>query len=466
MTHLTILDFTILVIYAAAIFYIGWRSAKKVKTVEDFATGGKIYSSFFVMATLAASFTGGGFTTGLAEKVFSFGIIYVVGIWGFCLKEVLIAKYVAPQMVKFPNAKSVGDIMGQLYGDKAKILTGIASFLVCAGILGAQFVAFGNVCNVLLGISPKIGAIACALILLVYTGKAGMRGVVANDTMHLCVMMISLPLVFYFGVKTIGGVDQLYSQCNSHFCNGISYGSIALLFLSFFFAETLVPPYTQRLLIGKTVKDTTRGNMASGILAFPFFLMIGCIGLMALVINPELNPRLALPYMVMEVMPVGLKGLAIAGMFAIVLSAADSFINAASVAVTNDMFSKFLRYFGEKQKLRFSKYATYIVVCVALLFTVSLESALDVLMEAYMFWTPIIIVPFVAGVMGIHRPKKAFFYSALAGILTVCVIRIISLKHSEFFEVSVWGIFANFIVFFGYQPVTKRIYRLKGDVVS
>ncbi len=451
--NLSNLDIAILVIYAAAIFYIGWRSAKKVKTIEDFATGGKSYSSFFVMATLAASFTGGGFTTGLAEKVYTFGIIYVIGIWGFCLKEILIAKYVAPQMVKFPNATSVGDIMGQLYGDKAKILTGAASFLVCAGILGAQFVAFGNVCNVLLGISPKIGSIACALILLVYTGKSGMRGVVANDTMHLTVMMVSLPLVFYFGVQTIGGFDQLYAQCNMNFCKDISYGSVALLFLSFFFAETLVPPYTQRLLIGKTVKDTVRGNMASGIFAFPFFLMIGCIGLMAAVINPNLSPRLALPYMVLEVMPIGLKGLAIAGMMAIVLSAADSFINAASVALTNDMFSSVLKRFGEAQKLVISKYSTYLVACTALLFTISLEGALDVLMEAYMFWTPIIIVPFVAGVMGIQRPKKAFFYSAASGVLTVTVIRLLSLKHSAYFEVSIWGIIANFIVFFAYRPL-------------
>ncbi len=453
--NLSNFDLAVLIIYAIAIFYIGWKSAKKVKTTEDFATGGKIYSSFFVMATLAASFTGGGFTTGLAEKVYSFGIIYVIGIWGFCLKEILIAKYIAPQIVKFPNARSVGDIMGQLYGGKAKIFTGAASFLVCAGILGAQFVAFGNVCNVLLGISPKIGSVACALILLIYTGKAGMRGVVANDTMHLIVMMISLPLVFYFGVQTIGGFDELYSQCTTNFCKDISYSSIALLFLSFFFAETLVPPYAQRLLIGKTVKDTIRGNMASGIFAFPFFLMIGCIGLMAAVINPALTPRLALPYMVLEVMPLGLKGLAIAGMFAIILSAADSFINAASVAVTNDMFSGILKRFSETQKLLFSKYTTYLVCMTALLFTISLESALDVLMEAYMFWTPIIIVPFVAGVMGIQRPKEAFFYSAFAGVALVSLIRIFSMNHSEYFEVSVWGILANFIVFFCYRPMSR-----------
>lgn len=249
---------------------------------------------FFIAATLASSFIGGGFTTGLAEKVYCLGLIYVVGLWGFSFKEILVAKYIAPKMVNFPNAYSVGDIMGQLYGKRAKVFTGISAFLVCAGILGAQLIAFGHICNVLLGISSQLGAFICALIVMAYAGSGGMRAVVANDTLHFCVLMVSLPLVFFFGVKTIGGVEKLYFYSSVHFSNNIPYSSIALVFLSFFFGETLVPPYVQRLLIGKTIKHTVRGNMASGLISIPFFLMIGLIGIIAVVMNADLNPNLAL----------------------------------------------------------------------------------------------------------------------------------------------------------------------------
>lgn len=453
--NLSTFDITILIMYAVTIFYIGWKSAKKVKTVEDFATGGKSYSSFFVTATLASSFIGGGFTTGLAEKVYSLGLIYIVGLWGFSLKEILVAKYIAPQMVKFPTAYSVGDIMGQLYGKRAKVFTGTSAFLVCAGILGAQLMAFGHICNVLLGISSQMGAFICALIVMTYSGSGGMRAVVANDTLHFCVLMVSLPLVFFFGIQAIGGFEKLYFYSAVNFSNNISFSSIALVFLSFFFGETLVPPYVQRLLIGKTIKHTIRGNMASGLISIPFFLMIGLIGVIALVMNSNLNPNLALPYVVLETMPIGLKGVAIAGMMAIILSSADSFLNAASVSITHDVLASILPRLTEVQKLLISKYSTYFVALSGLLFTLSLESAIDILLEAYMFWTPIIIVPFVAGVMGIQRPKKAFFYGAFAGVALVSLIRIFSISHSAYFEVSVWGIIANFIVFFAYQPLTS-----------
>ena len=449
------IDISVLVLYVAAVISIGWIAARKVKTLDDFATGGRQYTSFFITATLASSFIGGGFTTGLAEKVYSLGLIYVVGLWGFSLKEILVAKYIAPQMVKFPTAYSVGDIMEQLYGRRAKVFTGISAFLVCAGILGAQFIAFGHICNVLLGISSKMGAFICALIVMAYSGSGGMRAVVANDTLHFCVMMVSLPLVFFFGVEAIGGFEKLYFYSSVHFSNSVPYSSIALVFLSFFFGETLVPPYVQRLLIGKTIKHTIRGNLASGLLSIPFFLMIGLIGITALVMNPDLNPNLALAYVVLETMPIGLKGLAIAGMMAILLSAADSFLNAASVSITHDVLTPIFPRLTEAQKLLISKYSTYFVALSGLLFTLSLESAIDILLEAYIFWTPVVLVPFVAGVMGVKRPKQAFLYSAASGILTVTVIRFLSFKHAAYFEVSIWGILANFIVFFAYRPITS-----------
>ena len=224
------IDLGILVLYVVAIISIGWMSAKKVKTLDDFATGGRQYTSFFITATLASSFIGGGFTTGLAEKAYTLGLIYVIALWGFSLKEILVAKFIAPQMVKFPTAYSVGDIMGQLYGRRAKVFTGVSAFLVCAGILGAQLMAFGHICNVLLGISSQLGAFICALIVMAYSGSGGMRAVVANDTLHFCVLMVSLPLVFFFGVEAIGGFDKLYFYSTVNFSN-----NFLILLLPLFF---------------------------------------------------------------------------------------------------------------------------------------------------------------------------------------------------------------------------------------
>lgn len=440
--------------YLSIVVWNGIRASRYVNKIEDFATGGKSYSSLIVFATLSASFIGGGFTSGLAEKTFTFGLIYVAGLWGFSLKELLIAKFIAPQMARFRTAHSVGDIMGELYGEKAKIFTGFASFLVCSGIIGAQFTALGYMANILLGIDFVTSTIVGALIIMMYTGLGGMRAVVANDTLHFCVLMVSLPLVLILSIYHLGG-DAFNESIQTNFAVSISWPTIGLVFLSFFFGETLVPPYVQRLLIGKDIQSTVKGNWWSGVLSIPFFLMIGCIGIVALTINPNLNPNLALPFVVLETMPIGLKGLAIAGMIAVIMSSADSFLNAASVAVSHDILHPLLGAKIEHDKLIISRVTTYLIAFAGLIFSLQLESSLDILLQSYVFWTPIIIVPFVAGVLKVHRPISTFWLSAFSGVITVVILQILRTGHNEFFEVSVWGVLANMIVFFGLKKPFK-----------
>jgi solute:Na+ symporter, SSS family len=454
-SSLTDLDVIILFAYLAVVIWNGIRASRHVNKIEDFATGGKSYSSLIVFATLSASFIGGGFTSGLAEKTFTFGLVYVAGLWGFSLKELLIARFIAPQMTRFKAAHSVGDIMGQLYGEKAKVFTGFASFFVCAGIIGAQFTALGYMANILLGIDFVTSTIIGALIIMAYTGLGGMRAVVANDTLHFCVLIVALPLVLVFGIDCLGGLGNFAQSLQTNFAVNISWHTIFLVFLSFFFGETLVPPYVQRLLIGKDIQSTVRGNWWSGLLSIPFFLMVGCIGVVALVLNPGLNPNLALPFVVLETMPIGLKGLAVSGMIAVIMSSADSFLNAASVAVSHDILHPLFGSRIKNNKLIISRITTYIIALAGLIFSLQLESSLDILLQSYVFWTPIVIVPFVAGVLKIQRPPSTFWLSASVGVLVVTILQLLRTGHNEFFEVSVWGVLANMIVFFGVRKPLK-----------
>ena len=128
------LDIAIMCAYFLLILGVGLWASKSVNSFDDFSTGNRSYSAAIIFATLSSSFIGGGFTTGLAEKVFTMGLVFVVALWGFSAKEILVATVIAPRMTPFKNAISVGDIMGQLYGRSAKILTGFASGIVCAGI--------------------------------------------------------------------------------------------------------------------------------------------------------------------------------------------------------------------------------------------------------------------------------------------------------------------------------------------
>lgn len=418
------LDIAIMCAYFVVILVVGIWVSKSVKNLDDFSTGNRSYSAVVIFATLSSSFIGGGFTSGLAEKVFTMGLVYVVALWGFSAKEILVATVIAPRMTPFKNAISVGDIMGQLYGRSCKILTGIASGIVCAGIAGAQFAAFGYILNVLTGADASIGIIIGTVIVVIYAAMGGMKSVVANDVIHFCVLIIALPLVLFFGLKQAGGITTVMHAVPTEHIS--LFGSLSMLtvmglFLNFFFGETLVPPYVQRLLIGRNFKETAKGTLWSGLLSIPFFLLIGFIGLTGLALSPQLDPNLALPYVINTVMPVGLKGLAIAGMMAVVMSSADSFLNAAAISITHDVLKPLSRNgLSTNVELFWSRAVTVIVGAMGALFALTTKSALDILLVAYNFWTPFILVPLVAGILGYRASSKAFWWGCISGIAATC----------------------------------------------
>lgn len=459
------IDISIFWAYLAVILMTGYWAGRSVSSVADYAAGGKSYSTFFVFATISAAFIGGGFTMGLAEKTFSVGLVYVLALWGFSFKEILIAKFVAPRMIHFPKALSVGDIMGQLYGQNARVVTGIAGSFVCAGIAGAQFTAFSYVVHLFTGMDQNSALVLGAAVVMGYSTLGGMKAIVLNDTIHFCVLIVSLPLVFLFGLNLVGGWEGLMQSVPAakfSFSQQMDWIAVLALFLSFFFGETLVPPYVQRLLIGKSTHDTARGTMMSGVLSIPFFLMMGLLGLIAFAMKPDLDPNLALPYVIQNVMPIGFKGLAVAGVMAVLLSSADSFLNAASVSLVHDAIKPLQKYkLSIDAEVRWTRIATVVVGSLGVVFGLSQGSVLEILLFAYNFWTPFILVPLVAGILGFYRPPMAFWASSSFGVVSVFVWRSLPVAPLPI-DAALIGITASFVVFMLMSGQKKKLASLSG----
>lgn len=416
-------DIAIVALYLLLTLCLGLYVARTVKTPEIYRTGGRQYSSWIVFATLSASFIGGGFTIGLSEKTFLYGVAFIIAIWGFSLKEILIAALIVPRLKPFHQAETVGDIMAIAFGQKAKLITGIASVLVCGGIIGAQVAACGNIIYTFLGISRAIGCILTAGIVVLYATVGGMRSVVAVDVLHFSILIIMLPLVLIFGLTEVGGFPVLLQGLPSPHLTPlgtIGLEAVIILFISFFLGETLIPPYIQRLLIGKNMDETKWGTLWSGMISVPFFLVIGLIGMLAFLLDPSLPSHLALPYTIKMVMPIGLKGLAIAAMLAVVMSSADSFLNSTATAMVKDILIPLgWKPKNEKTELITSRGVTFIIGTVAIVFALSSASVMDILLYSYQFWTPFILMPLLAAVFGVRSSDKIFVIAASVGVLTV-----------------------------------------------
>jgi len=418
------IDKIIVFAYLLVILTVGILAGRKVKDIKHYSIAAKSYGPWVVFATLFASFLGGGFSMGNAEKVFIFGIANIVALWGFSLKEILVAKFVAPKIKSFPKAISVGDIMEKNYGSFGKIVSGFFSFFLCVGILGAQVSAIGYTFNLFLGVPQLVGILIGCSIVIIYSTIGGMNSVVKTDILQFLLLGIGLPVTLIMGIIHVGGIDALISSVPaSHFqvpADGKSIMSLISLFLVFLLGETLVPPYVQRLLIGKDAKSVEKGTLWAGIFSIPFFAITGLIGLVALSINPDLNPNMSIPFVINECLPAVLKGLIIAGVVSIAMSSADSFLNSASVAVVHDIMKPIMKKdLKGKDELLWAKIVTAISGIVAVVLAIKVESVLGLLMYAYDFWAPIILVPLFFTLIGKRFGVKDFIWGAFSGFLFI-----------------------------------------------
>jgi SSS family solute:Na+ symporter len=445
-------DVIIVAIYLLGVLGVGLWAGKGVHSLSQFSVAGRSFKSMVIFATLSASFIGGGFSMGNAEKVFLFGIVNVFALWGFSLKEILVARFIAPRMDAYKSAISVGDMMGDHYGAGAKVITGIFSMVVCAGILGAQVGAIGYIFNVFLGLDQIYGILIGCGIVIAYSTVGGMRAVVFTDIIQFIVLSVGIPLTLIVGIVKTGGLSALQAAAPAtHFSFPGGYGTLTAfvsLFLTFVLGETLVPPYVQRLLLSKNARHTQKGTLWAGLFSIPFFAITGAIGLVALALNPELDPNLSMPYVIKTVLPAGVRGVVIAGVISIVMSSADSFLNAASVSFTNDVLGPLTRRKPDaRRELLTVRMINLLVGVLAVVFAVRIESVLDILVYSYNFWSPIVLVPLVAAITGLKASPRCFFLGGGAGALGVVAWNIL-LENPLGIDGLIVGIIANGLVFF------------------
>jgi len=446
-----LIDYAIISGYLIAILLLGLWSGKGMKTLSDFSVSHRSYGSMVIFATLSASFIGGGFSFGNAEKVFLFGIVNIVALWGFSLKAILVARFIALRTGNFPGVISVGDLMDRGYGKSARIISGFFSVFLCAGIVGAQVGAMGDIFDVFLGIPPIWGILIGCGIVITYSTVGGMRAVVLTDVIQFCVLAVGLPAALVFGLMKLGGFSAIKAAAPAgHFSipgDAMTVGAFISLFLTFLLGETLVPPYVQRLFMAKNPTHTARGTMLSGVFSIPFFAVTGAIGLVALSLDPQMDPTHAMPAVIQTVLPVGLRGIVIAGVISIVMSSADSFLNGAATCFINDIVKPvWKKSLPEREELLLAKLINCLVGILAVIFAVTISSVLDILIYAYNFWAPVILVPLTAVLLGARVTKAGFFAGTLAGAVGTLAWTYL-LKTPADIEGLAIGVFCNLIFF-------------------
>jgi len=438
-------------IYLIVMLIAGLIAGRGIKTMRDYAVADKSYRGTVVTIALLATLFGGSSTLGFSQRLHADGIIILITIIGFVFSYLFVAHYIAPNMSRFKNMISVGDIMGDMYGHYGKIITGFSGFLFCTGLVAAQTLAMGYLLNGAFGIALIPAIVVSSSVIVIYSSFGGIRSVTMTDIIQFGILIVAIPLMAHMAIHHVGGFSKLITMVPAE--KFIIWGHpkfwqyiVILIIWSAFPSMLLGPPSIQRMLMAKDTGVIKRMYQIGAVLEISFQGMVALLGLTAIALFPEIESGLALPTIMNEILPEIVKGIAIAGILAVIMSSADSFLNSGAILLVHDVIKPLA---GDRKipELKLAKVATFVIGIFAIFAAVFTQNIIGLGVYAIALWGPIVTIPMIFGIMGYKSCERAFVISAIVSI-ALYVLSMIFLPEDGKFFAPLFGVVGNAISFF------------------
>jgi Na+/proline symporter len=462
------IDLAVVVIYLLTLLVLTLVIKRKSNSLIDFGTIAVDQQSnkLLLTATLFTTAVGGATTFGIAEKVFSYNLSYSYALIAASIFDVLIARYLLPRFDKFYGAVTVGDIIYKYYGNLGKIVTGAAGTIVTLGYLAAQINVGGYLLNYFLNMEFLWGVIVSYLIIVSYTLIGGLRAVVSLNLLQFGIMVIAMPLMLAVGIYSIDGTGNLNPLLmREHIINKYSMQDPKLLYdgiaaMLGFSVMGLFPTFIQKLLMNKHTEIIQKAIYNKIILNVFYIVIVSGIGLVASMIMPVGEPNHAIFYLIDVVMPVGIKGIVIAGLMAAVFSTGDSCLNVASVTMTGDVIKPLFAIDSERKLVNTARTLTILVSFVAIWLAFKYDNVVDLVLFVAGFWAPITFVPLIFCLYGIHIRKTGYILTVGLSLVSFAIWEIFYLEQYlvKSLFIGTFVCFISFLIWLFVDYIEKQGY--------
>ena len=339
------IDQWIVVTFLVATLIVGIVSGLKIKTVRDYTIGEKgSFPTSVIAITLIATMIGGNATAGTAAELFKHGYIYIYALSGYILGLLLLAKFVAARFdERFDGLISSADIIRKFYDDtKAEKFTSIVSAIFGVGVVSAQIIALASLAASFLNVTYEFAVLVSGGILVFYSAFGGIRSVAITDVIQFIILAVGIPIIANLCIQKIGGFAFAIQELpvkHTQIIQREDFWEYSMLFLSDLLPFTVLwPPLIQRYLMAKNSNQIIKITHLYIFLFISLLFMISCIAFTSVQLFPEVQPNAVIPNAIHNLLPIGLIGIAMAGMIAVIMSSADSFLNTAGIMLTLNTF--------------------------------------------------------------------------------------------------------------------------------
>ena len=420
-----LLDTIILLAYLVLTIFLGfWVSKKASRSIRSYFLGDNKISWYFLGLSNASGMFDVSGTMWTVTILFVYGlksawIPWLWPVWNQVFIMVFLAIWLRRSNV-MTGAEWITHRFGEGRGARlSHIIVTIFAIISVFGFIAYFFVGIGKFATIFFpwDLSVTLGAISITseqmyalsiiLITTMYVIKGGMYSVVLTEVLQFVTMTISCLVVGYIGLTRVSrdqiiqnvpdGWENLFfgwqldldwsgylasvnDKIDSDGFQLFGYLIMMMIFKGIFASLAgPVPSYDmQRVLSTKTPSEAAKmSGLTMLVLYFPRYLMITGFAVLAIAyLQPEfaqmgsnIDFEQILPLAIEQFVPVGFKGLLLAGLLAAFMSTFAAFINAAPAYLVNDLYKKYIRPdASEKIYVRYSYLSSFIIVIIGLFF--------------------------------------------------------------------------------------------------
>ncbi len=449
------IDLFVIASYFVAVIWVGLKFGERENNLEDFSLGGRSIPWWAVLASIIAAETSAATFIGAPGEGYSLvNYTYLQIAIGTVIGRMIVA-YLFIKPYFDLNVYSIYEYLEVRFGQGTRRAAS-ATFLVTRVLAsGARLYVAAIVLAVafalLTGAQPTTeqqlwvylsSIIFVTIVTAIYTSVGGIKAVVWTDLIQATVMLggaISAIFVLVFNIPGgFAAVQEFFKQNNGEhltmFCSGTIPGASlasnvktvlsseytiwAALFGSTF--TTLATHGTdqdmvQRMLTATDYKKSRLSLICSGLADLPIGFIFLTIGILLNLFyqahhDPELPTKTSeiFAYFILKNMPVGLRGLLVAGIFATAMGSLSAALNALATSSTRDFYQKKGDGMSGEQSVGAARKFTYIFA--GLMILVASTTAYFVIMHPSSR-----IIPIVLGIFG-------YTYGSLLGVFLLGIL--------------------------------------------
>ena len=409
----------ILLLYMAAMLYIGYRGSKHATTFTDYLTAGKAGKLHLIVG----SYLGGHLGTGIVVGGAAYGVTHGIGgAWyglGAAGSFILFGLFVSRWAYR-NNYLTIPAYLRDRYPETGKIMSIVWALLgaaVAVTTLTGQIIA-GRALFEYLGIDPLVGTIVSVIVICIYCSAAGMFGVIATDFVQSTIIVIGL-IIALFVCFSGGGWEFTKNTLDAAHFDPIPFDAATLTLM---FVPTALYGLTQGASMQLTASSDSEktafhgallGGLGVAIITFlPVFL-----GMYGAAAYPEAAANTIIFTVILEKLPIVIAGLMLAAIIAAVMSTCDTTIMTIVTSLVYDAYGNVLApMMGKKPDQKNLKTAASVMGWVLMAFATILSftnnDIIGVLGSGYTIWVAGGMIPFIAGRMW----KKTTSWGALASM--------------------------------------------------